>query len=229
MRVATGILAGILALAAAGPSWAGKITFQFDAPKMRDTVSLNIVAGNESVLVSVAVGPAVDGAKVKRDELLTRVQTQVNTKRYKWALDKVDPAGFTVIAPADTITATFKPGKTGESKDIEKGDAEGIITFAADLFDPHDADGNTALFQAGAIIGGTEFLATLMADDPIVMDDLSGDHIAAILFSRLGKILPSDGVFLGYIPDTDFLTIRTAREDDGNHLRQYLDYGWRDR
>jgi len=203
-------------------------TLRFTAAKDRSIVTLTITAGNQSITVEFAT-TRVTTATVKRDELKTRLQIQRNLKRYNWVFDNNGTDGLDVTVPGNKMTVTFKPDKSGESKDVIKGKGNaaaaappgiifptvGTISFTNTVFDALDADGLVSEFLAGVTLSDVEYLATVDADDPELGGDLSGGNIAQVLFNRLVDIAPADQVSLQFQPTNNLILAQFVNPYDG--------------
>ena len=226
-------LAGITLIASALIVMPGRLfadtteTLRFTAAKDRDLVTLTIKAGDQSVTVQSPVNKGTT-ATTKRDDLKTRARIAANLKGYNWTFDNNGTDGFDLTVPGDKLTATFKPGKSGEAKDVIKKAAAAApapggttvatvstISFASTVFDAFDSDGLVSEFCAGVSVSDVEYVATVAADDPELGGDLSGSNISQVLFNRLLSIAPADQVSLQYQSGSNLILAQFANSDSG--------------
>lgn len=202
LRAATALIA--LASLASTPlaAQAGEATLRFDAPKRAGTVRVFFTdLAGETLSANVPIAAGMTAAQKR-----TAIQNAIVAAGL--------PAGWNVAGAANSLTITnnqnlsmvanFNPRNTGELADraVIPGNRPTTFPGGHGKMDPHapmgmslsNGTGGPAIFNAGVIVGGVDYMYSIAGNDPAfggssMVDELT---LTNLLFSGLTSLsLPS--------------------------------------
>jgi hypothetical protein len=204
MRIRTTIFASAM-LPVATVALAGEVTTKFAAPTRNGTVSIFFTDLSGTTLSATANVNAGMNAAQKRQAIQNAI------------VGAGLPAGWMVAGNNDSLTVTnnnnlsmvanFNPRRTGELRDslVVPGSRPTTFPGGHGNMDPHAPRGMSlsngvgpAMFNAGVIVGGVEYLYSLSGDDPRFGGASTIDEISLVnyLYDGLSSLSLPGGVTL---------------------------------